>query len=394
MHDDAFHPKGLAARIMHAQRPSREPGFTPHVVPVYQTTNFLYDSGEEMAREYREGWIYTRYANPTTEMLNATLAAWEGTEGAVAFSSGMAAISSALLSVVGQGEEVLASNRIYGGTFALLSQVLPRYGVTTRFCDLQDRAAAAAEVTGRTRALYFEPITNPTVDVLDVRGLVGFGRERDLAVVVDNTFAPPPMHQVAAAGPDLICHSATKYIGGHSDVIAGAVCASAPRLEAITPYSRYFGGTLSPHDAWLLLRGLKTQPLRLERQCRNAQALADFLAAHPRVARVDYPGLAAHPRHALAREQFRMGGAMLAFDVEGGLAASERVLNAFRLCARTVSLGDVETLVCHAATTSHFQLSPAERRAIGVTDGLIRVSVGIEEIDELVADFEQALAQA
>jgi methionine-gamma-lyase len=365
----------------------------PVATPIARTSTFTFSSTAEMKR-WAEGrskaYIYTRYGNPTLSVAETKLAALEGAEAAVVAASGMAAISSALLSVLRAGDEVIATRQLYGGTYRLMRDILPRLGIVVRHVE-SDLAGLERLVNDTTRALYVETPTNPTLRLVDLRQAVASAKKHKLVSIVDNTFATPVLQKPIAFGFDMTVHSATKYLGGHSDLIAGAVTGSARHMAAVREMIIYLGGSMDPEVGFLLIRGLKTLELRVRRQCANAMAVAKFLARHPRVERVHYPGLASHPDHALAKKQMRGFGSMLAFDVKGGIAAARRVCDRVRVFLLAASLGGAESLVVLPIYTSHYKMSAQELAAAGVSPGTVRVSVGLEDPQDLIADLAQAL---
>jgi methionine-gamma-lyase len=363
-------------------------------LPISRTSNFTFSSTAEMKR-WAEGkskaYIYTRYGNPTLAVVEAKLAALEGGEAAIVTSSGMAAISSALLALLSSGDEVIASTQLYGGTYRLMRDTLPRFGIRVRQvgCDL---AGIEGHVAPQARVLYVESPTNPTLRLVNLEKAAALARRHGLVAIVDNTFATPVLQQPLALGFHMTVHSATKYLGGHSDIIAGAAIGSRALIAKVREMVIYLGGSMDPETAFLLDRGIKTVALRMERHCRSAMSVAKFLEKHPKVARVHYPGLKSHPDHALARKQMRGFGGMMAFDLKGGLAAARRFCDRVQVFLLAASLGGVESLVVLPAYTSHYNMSEAELRTAGVTPGTVRVSVGLEDPEDLVADLKQALA--
>jgi len=363
-------------------------------LPISRTSNFTFCNTEEMklwAAGKSKAYIYTRYGNPTLAVVEAKLAALEGGEAAVVTASGMAAISSALLAHLSTGDEVIASTQLYGGTYRLMRDTLPRLGIRVRHveCDL---GGIERMVTPLTRVLYVESPTNPTLRLVDLEKAAGFARQHGLVSMVDNTFATPLLQKPLGLGFDVVLHSATKYLAGHSDVIAGAAVGSRERIKEVRQAVIYLGGSMDPEAGFLLDRGIKSLGVRMPRHCENAMEVARFLEKHPKVARVHYPGLKSHPDHALARRQMRGFGGMMAFDMKGGLGAARRFCDRVRLFLLAASLGGVESLVILPAYTSHYNMSPAELKAAGVTPGTVRVSVGLEDADDLIADLRQALA--
>jgi len=365
----------------------------PVSAPIVRTSNFTFASTAEMKR-WAEGkspaYIYTRYGNPTLALAECKLAALERTEAAVVTASGMAAISSALLAFLRAGDEVIATRQLYGGSYRLMRDFLPRYGITVRYVEAS-LAGIERVVSPRTKVLYVETPTNPSLRLVDLRRAADFAREWGLISIVDNTFASPALQKPAEFGFDLVLHSATKYLAGHSDVIAGAAAGSAALIRKVREAVIYFGGSMDPQAAFLLIRGMKTLQVRVEQQCRSAAAIARFLAKHAKVARVHYPGLTSHPDHALARRQMRDFGAMLSFDVKGGLPGASRFCDRVRIFLLAASLGGVESLVVLPAYTSHYNMSNAELQAAGVEPGTVRVSVGLEAAEDLIEDLRRAL---
>ncbi|MGB6430429.1 MAG: aminotransferase class I/II-fold pyridoxal phosphate-dependent enzyme [Candidatus Acidiferrales bacterium] len=372
-----------------------KPGRNGPVAPaIERTSNFVFADTAEMKR-WAEGkskaYIYTRYGNPTLAIAEEKLAALEGAEAAIVTASGMAAISSALFAVLQSGDELIATRQLYGGAYRLLRDLLPSLGIAVRFVepslDGVDRL-----VSERTRALYIETPTNPTLGLVDLRKAASVGERHDIVTLVDNTFASPVLQKPIAMGFDLVVHSATKYLGGHSDLIAGAVVGSHKWIARVRERVIYLGGSMDPGAAYLLIRGLKTLELRVRRQCATAMAVARFLERHPKVARVHYPGLASHASHELARRQMSGFGGMLAFDLKGGLKAARRFCDRARIFLLAASLGGVESLIVLPQYTSHYRMSAQELAAAGVAPGTVRVSVGLEDAADLIADLKQALA--
>jgi cystathionine beta-lyase/cystathionine gamma-synthase len=372
-----------------------DPARGPLAAPVVQSSTFAFASSAEM-RRYLEGddelFLYTRYANPTVRDLEEALAALEGAEEALALSSGMAAMTTALVSLCGAGDEVLASGSLYGGTVRLLTGLLPRFGVSARFLGSGEIERLPDVAGERSRVLVLESPTNPALEVLDLAAACARARERGLAVVVDNTFATPFLQRPLVLGADLVVHSLTKALAGHSDVIGGALAGSRDRVLAARATMQVLGGCLDPHAAFLVRRGLKTLHLRVERQSANALALARRLEGHPRVRRVLYPGLPSHPGHEVARRQMAAFGGMVTLVLEGGLASAERFYDRLRLVARAASLGGVESLASLPVHTSHYGLSDERLREAGIDPGMVRLSVGVEDVSDLVSDVEQALS--
>lgn len=358
------------------------------VFPIFQGTVYESEPGES----YDEIKYSRLSTTPSQRDLHDRLAALEAAESALATSSGMAAVSAALLSALKAGDHLLASDVLYGGTHALLGRFADRLGWTYTVVDTGRPESWSAALRPNTRAFLVESVTNPLIRVGDLRGVAEFAAQHGLVSIIDNTFATPVNFRPLEVGYDLVVHSATKYLSGHSDLVAGCVAGSAQRVSAVRSVQNHFGGSLDPHAGFLLTRGLKTLAVRVRAQNENAMALAEFLAGHEAVGAVNYPGLQSHPDHGRAAELFHGFGGMLSFRLGGGLAAAERFLKSLRIPYVAPSLGGVETLVTRPAATSHAGMSPSARAEIGVSDDLVRVSCGIESARDLVADFDQALA--
>lgn len=381
-----------ATRAIHSGEEKHGVG-APVTTPITRSSTFTFSSTAEMKR-WAEGrskaYIYTRYGNPTLAVAEEKVATLEGAEAAVVTASGMAAISSALLAVLQGGDEVIATRQLYGGSYRLMRDILPRFGIRVHHVE-NDLAGIERLFNKNTRVLYTETPTNPTLRLVDLRRAASFARRRRLVSIVDNTFATPVLQKPLALGFDMTVHSATKYLGGHSDLIAGAVAGSRKLMAAVRQMVIYLGGSMDPEVGFLLIRGIKTLELRVERQCRNAMVVARFLEKHPQVVRVHYPGLKSHPDHALAKKQMSGFGSMLAFDMKGGIGAARRVCDRVRVFLLAASLGGVESLVVLPLYTSHYKMSAKELAGAGVSPGTIRVSIGLEDPRDLIDDLRQAL---
>ncbi len=369
------------------------------VPPVYQTSTFAFPSAEYGAACFsgaEKGYIYSRIANPTLDLLEQRMAVLEGGEAAVAFASGMGAITAVCWTLLKAGDEIIVDKTLYGCTFAFFHHGLERFGVSVRHVDLTDPQALAASLSARTRLVYFETPANPNMRLADIAALSELAHAHGALVVVDSTYCTPWLQRPLEHGADIVVHSATKYLGGHGDLTAGVVVCNAELATQVrmVGLKDMTGAVLSPHDANLILRGLKTLALRMERHCDNAEKLAAYLACHADVARVSFPGLPDAPQHALAKRQMRRFGGMLAFELKGGLGAGRRFMNALNLITRAVSLGDAETLAQHPASMTHSTYTPEERAAALIPDGLVRLSAGLEDSEDLLADLEQALRLA
>jgi len=364
--------------------------------PIYQTATFYYDTADEGARlgqEIPPGYVYTRWANPTTRAFEEKAALLEGAEDALATASGMAAVSTAVLTALRRGEHAVAPSAIYQATYQLFADILPSYGIETTVIPDGEVASYERALRPTTKLLYIETPNNPLLGITDIAGVVGLARGRGALTIADNTFATPYNQNPIALGVDVVVHSATKYLGGHHDLTAGVLAGGAAFIKRSKRILRIFGATIDPFGAWLAMRGVITLGLRVARQNDSAQRLAEFLAAHPKVERVHYPGLSSHPAHAVARRQMRGYSGMLSFEVRGGYEAGVRAFEALAVAKRATSLGGTTTLVSHPASLSSVHMPREVREAAGITDGLIRVSVGIEDAEDLLEDFGQALDQ-
>lgn len=377
--------RGFSTRAIHAGQ-GADPATGATVTPIYATSTFTQE-----APGRHKGYEYSRSGNPTRTALETCLAALEGGERALAFASGLAA-TTAVLSTLRPGDEVAAAADLYGGTFRLLERVFKPWGLTTRYTDDLSPGGLAAIVTPATRLVWVETPTNPLLHVLDIAAIAELAHRAGALMAVDNTFASPYLQQPLRLGADLVVHSTTKYLGGHSDVVGGAVIGRRDLLEPIAFYQNAVGGVPGPFDAWLVLRGLKTLALRMERHCANARQLAAWLAEQPQIARVYYPGLPDHPAYELARRQMRDFGGMISVRLTGGGAVARRLLTGTKLFSLAESLGGVESLISHPATMTHASIPAEVRQARGIDDGLVRLSVGIEDVADLQGDLRQALA--
>jgi cystathionine beta-lyase/cystathionine gamma-synthase len=355
--------------------------------PIFQTSTYVQD-----ALGQHKGYEYARTQNPTRTVVEANLAAIEGGKAAFMYASGMSAIN-AIASRLSSGDHVIVTDNTYGGTFRLFDKVMTRYGIVFSFVDTSDPASVERAFTPKTKMVFIETPTNPVLRLTDIAKMASLAHAHGSVLVVDNTFASPCLQRPIELGADLVVHSTTKYLNGHSDSIGGVVIATRDEdIEWLKFIQNAAGAILSPFDCWLVLRGTKTLPLRMARHCSNGMAIAEFLAKQPQVTKVIYPGLASHPQHDLARRQMPHGyGGMLSFEVKSPEEA-RRVLNRFKLMALAESLGSVETLVCHPASMTHASVPPERRKAIGLSDSLIRISVGIEDVQDLIEDLRQALS--
>jgi cystathionine beta-lyase/cystathionine gamma-synthase len=375
---------GFSTDCVHAGN-SPDPTTGAVAVPIYQTSTYVQE-----ALGKNKGYEYARTQNPTRHALEENLAVLEGGAGARAFASGMAA-ATAISTFVKAGEHVVCSNMTYGGTYRYYTQIQARYGVEFSFVDTSDAEEVRRAFRGNTRLLHLESPTNPTMLLCDIARLSAIAHERGAIVVVDNTFASPYLQKPLALGADIVYHSTTKFLNGHSDSIGGIAIAKSPEhVEWLSFVQNSSGAILSPFDSWLVLRGIKTLVVRMERHEQNGRAVAKFLSTHPKVKKTNYPGLATHPHHELAKRQMRGFGAMISFDL-GSFDNAAAFLARVRLCSLAESLGGVETLISHPATMTHASIPEAERNRLGVTPGLVRISVGIEDLEDLIADLSRSL---
>ncbi len=386
---------GFSTRAIRAAGHQVKVDQTPVTVPIYQTSTFEVGSAaelEDLLEFRRPGHSYTRYSPPTHAALEEALADLEGGEAALATASGMAAIHGAMLSLLRSGDEVLIPAAVYGGTVGLFNAVMPRLGITHRAVRSGDTAAVVEAIGPRTRLIWLETIANPTTEMADIAAIAAAAHEREVPVVVDNTFASPYLCNPIALGADLVVHSLKKYIGGHSDLIGGAVVGSAGRLAAVREVVVNTGGYANPFEAVLALRGLRTLAVRMDRHSDNGLAVARGLEGARGISDVHYPGLPSHPQHALARRELRDGraGGMMAIELSGGRPAGERFLVRLLVARHATSLAGVESLVSHPASSSHRQYGDAELAAAGLSAGMLRVSIGLEDADDLVADLAAA----
>jgi O-acetylhomoserine (thiol)-lyase len=424
MSDHVFKPETLA--IHAGQIPDAATG--ARALPIYQTTSFVFDSAEHAASLFNLqtfGNVYSRLSNPTVAVLEERVAALEGGRAAVASASGMAAEAMALMTMLQAGDHVVAAGALYGGSITMLAVNLKKFGVETSFVDVDDPAAFAAAMRPNTRAVYAETLGNPSLAVLDIAAVADVAHAHGVPLVVDNTVPSPFLCNPIAHGADIVVHSATKYLGGHGTTLGGLVVESgrfpwdngkfpgmtepSPGYHGVRFYEtfgnfgftmrcrmeslRVFGAALSPTSAWQILQGVETLPLRMERHCSNALAVAHFLQAHPAVGWVNYPGLPDHPQHALLQRQMRGASGLLAFGVKGGQAAGVRFIEGAQFMSHLVNIGDTRTLISHPASTTHRQLDAAQLVAAGVGPDMVRISVGLEHIDDILWDIDQALAR-
>jgi cystathionine beta-lyase/cystathionine gamma-synthase len=391
--------KSFQTRAVHAGERVPPADYTPVTTPIWPTVGYVYESMDDLEAVFaktKPGQIYLRYTSPTAMAFEACLASLEGAEAAQAYGSGMAAIHAALLAAGAKaGTSVVAALDVYGATFTLLNKLFTSLGINTRLVDAANLAAVETALKETSAIiLLVETISNPLLKVADIPSLVKLAHHCNASLLVDNTFASPYLFRPLEHGADYVIHSATKYLSGHGDVLAGVIATSTENKDKLFDLNKLTGGTLGPFEAWLALRGLKTLPLRMRQQCQNAQCVSEWLEKQPRIERVIYPGLLQHPQHSLAGRLFEgIGyGGVLSFEIAGAdRAKAFRFMEALQLCLPATSLGDIYSLIVHPASSSHRTLSAEERAQVGISEGLVRLSTGIEDVEDIIADLEQAL---
>lgn len=399
--DKNFKPKGFGSIAIHGGH-KQDPNYA-HQTPIYASSTYVFDTAEQGMRRFsgeEEGFIYSRWGNPTVRETEEKITGLE-TFGlaieakGILHSSGMAAISTLLLANLKAGDKIITHYSLYGGTDDIITKLLPSLGITAVITDLRqaEKVEDIIKTDKAIKMMYLETPANPTIQIVDLEILTAIAKRHDLIVACDNTFATPYLQQPFKFGVDFIVHSTTKFLNGHGTAIGGILMGKdLDRMnKVITKTHRLLGGNASPFDAFLLTQGIKTLELRMERHCSNALQVAKFLENHPSIAKVNYEGLASHPAHEIAKKQMRKSGGMLSFEVKGGLQAGIKFMNGVQMCTRTVSLGTVDTLLSHPASMTHFSVPKEQREKYGITDGLIRMNVGIENVEDIVADLEQAL---
>lgn len=386
--------KGFSTKAIHAGHDHNTHGTL--ATPIYQSSTFIFENAEQGGRRFNleeEGYIYTRLGNPTTKVLEDKLASLENADGCIATSSGMGAITTALWTVLKQGDHIVTDNNLYGCTFAYFSHGLTRFGIEITFVDASDPEYVRKAIKSNTKVIYCESPTNPSLKLVDLKALGDIAKEVDAYLMVDNTFATPYITKPMDLGADIVIHSGTKYLNGHGDVICGLICAKEELLNDIrfVGLKDMTGAVMSPFDSFLVIRGMKTLGIRMKQHCENAQKVAEYLENHPKVNRVYYPGLASHPQHELAKKQMKLPGAVISFELNGGINEGKKLINSTKLCKLAVSLGDLETLIQHPASMTHSPYTKEQRLEAGISDELIRISVGLEDVEDIIDDLEQAL---
>ncbi|HWM31887.1 MAG TPA: O-succinylhomoserine sulfhydrylase [Methyloceanibacter sp.] len=389
-------PWHAATELVHAGTLRSQFGETSEAI--FLNSGYVYDTAEQAEARFKgdeEGFVYSRYANPTVAMFEARMCAMEGAEAARGTASGMAAVAASLLCHLKSGDHVVSARALFGSCRYIVEDLLPRFGISTTLIDGRDLSAWEAAVKPNTRAFFFETPTNPVLELVDIEAVSTIAKKAGALVVVDNVFATPLLQRPMRLGADIVVYSATKHIDGQGRCLGGVVLGSNEFVdEKLHNYLKHTGPSLSPFNAWVLLKGLETLPLRVDRHGASAAALADYLAGRPEIERVYYPGRSDHPQAALAKKQMAAGGPMVSFEVEGDKRSAFRFMNALQIIRVSNNLGDAKSLVTHPATTTHHRLAPEERAALGISDSCIRLSVGIEDVDDLAADLDQALGAA
>jgi methionine gamma-lyase len=363
------------------------------ITPIYETSIFGFSSTKElidvMGRK-SAGYVYTRYGNPTWRAAEKKMAELEATEDAAVFSSGMAAIATTVFTLVSSGDHVVSTRDVYGGTLALFKNVLPKFSVQISLVEATNLREMESAIKDNTKMIFIETPTNPTLKIVDIPKLAGLARRKGIKVVVDNTLASPYNQRPIDLGADIVVHSATKYLGGHNDITAGVVAGSKDFIQKLVEMRKHLGGVLDPHAAWLLLRGLKTLALRMERHNSNGIQIAEYLQKHPKVKKVYYPGLQSHAQHSVAKRQMKGFGGVVSFEIKGNFETTTKFVDNLKLCYLAGSLGGVETLVMQPVTSSHYYVSKEDRAKAGITDELVRLALGIEDPEDIIADLDQA----
>lgn len=395
MQDESGKMWKAATQVIHGGH-ERE-AFGALVTPLYQSATFVFESAQQGGERFagnESGYIYTRLGNPTTAELERKMAILEGAEAAAATASGMGAVSAALLANLQMGDHLVASNAVYGCTYALMTTQFARFGIEVSLVDFSSVTEIEAAIKSNTKVIFCETPVNPHLQVFDLAAIANIAKRHQLVSIVDNTFMTPLLQRPLDFGIDLVVHSATKYLNGHGDVIAGIVCGSEEQLHKVKyEILKDIGAVISPHDAWLILRGLKTLDVRLQRHCDSAQRVAEFLAEHPSITRVYYPGLKFHQGHKFIGQQMKRAGGVIAFELAANLEEAMAFVGYLKLFSIAVSLGDAESLIQHPASMTHSPYTPEARTAAGIGDNLLRISIGLEDCDDIIADLNQALAR-
>lgn len=385
----------LSTKNIHVGVKVADPTYGSVVPPIYPTSTYSFPTANEGALRFsgkKKGMIYSRFTNPTVDALQMRLAELEEAEAALATGSGMGAITCTLFHFLKSGDSIVAHKALYGGTYELISHMLPRYGITPRIVDFNNLEELEKNIDETTKILYFESPTNPMIEIIDIQKIVELAKQKNILTVFDNTFAPPPLQYAYKKGIDIVIHSLTKYINGHSDITGGAIIGSKKYIDEIFAKSYiFFGPTLSPFAAYLVMRGMETLEVRIKKQCDSTDKIIEFLSSHPKISVIHYPGLPTNPYHERYKKQMSHPGSVFSFEVKGGYEAAEKLVNSVQLIHLAVSLGAVESLIEHPASMTHSELTPEERKKAGINDALIRLSVGLEDVEDLIHDLTQSL---
>jgi O-succinylhomoserine sulfhydrylase len=369
--------------------------FQEHSVPLYLTSSFVFEDAEDMRASFSEEKdrnIYSRFSNPNTTEFVEKICKMEGAEAGYAFATGMAAVYSTFAALLNSGDHIVSASSVFGSTHALFTKYFPKWNIQTSYFDINEPETIESYITPNTKIIYAESPTNPAVDILDLEYLGQIAKKHNLILIIDNCFATPYIQNPIQFGAHLVIHSATKLIDGQGRVLGGVTVGREDLIREIYLFSRNTGPALSPFNAWVLSKSLETLAVRLEKHCENALAVAEFLESHPNVNRVKYPFLKSHPQYEIAKKQMRLGGNVVAFEIKGGLESGRKFLDKIKLCTLSANLGDTRTIVTHPASTTHSKLSVEERLAVSISDGLVRVSVGLETVKDVIADLNQALS--
>lgn len=388
----AQHPETRAIRTQTPRTGEKE-----HSTPLFLTSSFVYDTAEDMAAAFAddnpEVNIYSRFSNPTVDEFIEKIALLEGAEDGIATGTGMAAIFSTFMTFLSQGDHIVSASAVFGSTHTILTKYLPKWGISHSYFNMNEPQSIESLIRPNTKMVYLETPSNPGLDIIDIAYVADVCKRKGVLLVVDNCFATPAVQQPIAFGADLVIHSATKFIDGQGRVLGGVVVGPKELIQQLYLFVRNTGPSLSPFNAWVLSKSLETLFVRMEKHAQNALAIAERLSGHPQISRVKYPFLPSHPHYAIAQKQMRNGGGILTFELKGGIESGRKFLNALKMCSMTNNLGDSRTIASHPASTTHSKLTEAERQAVGITPGLIRVSVGLEHVDDILADILQALEQ-
>ncbi|MFT3676536.1 MAG: aminotransferase class I/II-fold pyridoxal phosphate-dependent enzyme [Chitinophagaceae bacterium] len=384
------HPETRAVRIQTPRTEQKE-----HATPLFLTSSFTYDSAEDMAAAFADDSldinIYSRFSNPTVDEFIRKIADLEGAEDGVATGTGMAAIFATFMTFLSQGDHIVSASAVFGSTHTILTKYLPKWGISHSYFDMSRPDDVATLITDKTKMVYLETPSNPGLDIIDLERVAAICKAKNILFVVDNCFATPAVQQPIRFGADLVLHSATKFINGQGRVLGGVIVGREELIKPLYLFIRNTGPSLSPFNAWVLSKSLETLHIRMDRHAANALALARHFENHPKLSAVKYPFLPSHPQYAIAQKQMSNGGGILTFELKGGIEAGRAFLNGLKMISMTNNLGDSRTIAAHPASTTHSKLSEAERLAVGITPGLMRISAGLEHIDDLIADIEQAL---